>query len=303
MLAFAGIVVVLMAVFGGYLLEKGNLYLLFQPAEMLIVAGATVGIALVANPPRMIRKMIGGIWHVLRAPAVTPKVLLDYLLLLYEVFAYAQRAGVMRLEDDVENPDSSRIFSNHPRFLKDPIARAFLCDSLRMMIIGATSPAELDHLMDLDIDVQRRGEHEPVGALHNIAEALPGLGIVAAVLGVVITMGSIGGAPETIGEKVAAALVGTFLGILLCYGVVTPFASRLESISEERTQFLQIVKTAVAAFARGASPILAVEYARRSIQVELRPDFGDFETTVRRDARIPAVPEAAGGKGAVGAAA
>ena len=171
--------------------------------------------------------------------------------------------------------------------------RDFLCDSLRMLVIGITNAAELDRLMDLDIEVQRRGDHEPAGALGAIAEALPGLGIVAAVLGVVITMSSIGGAPESIGQKVAAALVGTFIGILLCYGVVGPLASRLEANIEERAQFLQVVRTAVVAHARGATPILAVEYARRSIPVELRPAFIELEMAIRRDAKIPTMPEQA----------
>jgi chemotaxis protein MotA len=291
MLAFAGIVIVFVAVLGGYLLEQGNPYILLQPAELLIVVGATIGITIVANPPRVMRKMWKGVLEVLRAPTLTSNALLRYLLMLYETFSYAQRAGIIRLEDDIENPQTSRIFRNYPEFLRDAGLRAFLCDSLRMLVIGVTNPAELDHLMDLDIDVQRRGCHEPAGALHAIADALPGLGIVAAVLGVVITMGSIGGSPETIGQKVAAALVGTFLGILLCYGVVGPLASRLEGIIEERTQFLEIVRTAVAAYARGAVPILAVEYARRSIPVERRPSFLDFEIAVKRDAKIPPAPD------------
>jgi chemotaxis protein MotA len=211
--------------------------------------------------------------------------------MLYEVFGYVQRAGFAALENDVDTPERSQIFSRYPQFLHDRDVRAFICDSMRMMVIGATTPRELDQLMDLDIDVQRRGRHEPVIALHTVADSLPGLGIVAAVLGVVITMEAIGGSPETVGQKVAAALVGTFLGILLCYGVVGPVASRLESLAESHAQFLQVLRVAICSFVRGASPILAVEYARRSIPVESRPSFVELETTIRRDARIPAVPK------------
>jgi chemotaxis protein MotA len=293
MLAIAGILIVFLAVLGGYLLEQGNLYLLIQPAEILIVVGAAAGITIVANPVRVIRKIAYGARNALRAPTLTRPALIRYLLMLYEVFGYGQRAGSMNLEEDIENPKSSRIFSKYPEFLRDAGIREFLLDSLRMLVIGVTNAAELDQLMDLDIEVQRRGDHEPAGALGAIAESLPGLGIVAAVLGVVITMSSIGGAPETIGQKVAAALVGTFIGILLCYGVVGPLASRLETNIEERAQFLQVVRTAVAAYARGAAPILAVEYARRSIPVELRPTFFELETAIRRDAKIPAMPDAA----------
>jgi chemotaxis protein MotA len=291
MLALIGILAVFVAVLGGYLLEKGNPWVLLQPAELLIVVGAAAGIVLIANPPTLIRKMLSGTRDAFRPPAHGRKSLLLHLRMLYEVFGYIQRAGVVALENDVETPPKSPIFSRYPGFLRDHETRDFICDSLRMMVIGATTPSELDQLMDLDIDVQRRGRHEPVASLHTMADSLPGLGIVAAVLGVVITMEAIGNSPETVGQKVAAALVGTFLGILLCYGVVGPVASRLEIMGEAHAQFLQVMRVAICSFVRGASPILAVEYARRSIPVESRPSFLELEATIRRDARIPPVPK------------
>jgi chemotaxis protein MotA len=210
--------------------------------------------------------------------------------MLYEVFCYLQRAGQIHLETHIEDPAASPIFSQYPELLKDTRTLDFVCDSLRMVVIGATAPSEIDRLMALDIEVQRKGNHEPVNALNAVADSLPGLGIVAAVLGVVITMQSIGAAPQTVGEKVAAALVGTFLGILLCYGAVGPAAARLESIGESHTQYLQVLRTAVVAFAKGASPILALEYGRRSIPLECRPGFGEMEIVIRREAKIPPVP-------------
>ena len=296
MLALIGIALIISAVFGGYLLEKGNPWVLMQPAELLIIGGAGIGIILVANPWSVIRKMMSGIAGTFRRSAHDRAFFLQMLRMLYEVFVYAQRGGVIALENDVEMPDKSAIFSNHPQFLKDRVLREFVCDSLRMLVIGATSPHELDALMDLDIDVQRRGRHEPVNALGSVADALPGLGIVAAVLGVVITMQAIGGTPESVGEKVAAALVGTFLGILLCYGVVGPMAARLENRNETESQFLQVIRTGIFAFSRGSSPILAIEYARRSIPVELRPSFVEMESTIKREARIPAPPNAQAGQ-------
>ena len=281
----------LAAVFGGYVLEKGNLYVLVQPAELLIVGGAAAGIILIANPPSVIAKMLRGAKAIVFPPSQTRESFLRALRMLYEVFAYVQRAGAMKLESDVEDPTSSPIFSNYPELLKDTSTLYFLCDSLRMLVIGGTTAGELDHLMDLDIEIQRRGSHEPVSALSAIADALPGLGIVAAVLGVVITMQSIGGSPEHVGEKVAAALVGTFLGILLCYGAVGPMAARLERLGEARVRYLQVMRTAIVAFAKGASPILALEYGRRSIPPEHRPSFNEMETTIRRDAQIPAVSQ------------
>lgn len=289
MLAVIGIAVVFLAVFGGFLMEQGNPWVLMQPAELLIVGGAAVGIILVANPPALIRKMVRGARDAFREAAYGRQVFLLHLRMLYEVFGYVQRAGIVALESDVENPAKSPIFSRYPGFLRDAETRNLVCDSLRMMVIGATTPQELDQLMDLDIDVQRRGRHEPVSALSTVADALPGLGIVAAVLGVVITMQAIGGSPETVGQKVAAALVGTFLGILLCYGVVGPVAARLENMGEAQAQFLQVLRVALVAFFRGAAPILAVEYARRSIPVEVRPSFLALETAIRRDAKIPPI--------------
>lgn len=287
MYALIGIAAVFAAVLGGYLLESGNLFVLFQPAELLIVGGAAAGIVMVANPPAVIYKMWRGSLAAFRPPSRTPRTFLQSMRMLYEVFTFIQRAGVLEFEKDVEDPEASRIFLNYPDFLRDAPTRAFVCDSLRMLVVGLTTPADLDQLMDLDIEAQRRGREEPVAALHSIADALPGLGIVAAVLGVVITMQSIGGAPEAIGQKVAAALVGTFLGILLCYGVVGPIAARLEKLGETETQLLHMVRIAMVAFVRGASPILAVEYARRSLPMELRPTFVDLEVTIKRDAKIP----------------
>lgn len=291
MLALLGVAAVFVAVFGGYLLEKGNPWVLLQPAELLIVGGAAVGIVMIANPPALIRKILSGTRDAFRPLRHGRDSLLLHLRMLYEVFGYIQRAGIGALENDVDTPEKSPIFSRYPGFLDDRETRDFICDSIRMLVIGATSPGELDQLMDLDIDVQRRGRHEPVTALRSIADSLPGLGIVAAVLGVVITMEAIGGSPETVGQKVAAALVGTFLGILLCDGVVGPVASRLEIMSEAQAQFQQVLRVALYFFTRGASPILAVEYARRSIPVESRPSFVELEKTIRRDARIPAAPK------------
>jgi chemotaxis protein MotA len=291
MYALIGVIAVFAAVIGGFLLEHGNLFVLLQPAELLIVGGAAAGIIVVANPPSVIRRMLRGAVSAFRSPARSPEVFLRHIRKLYEGFSFMQRAGAMEMEPDIEDPARSRIFTNHPDFLRDAGTCSLVCDSLRMLVLGVTSAQELDHLMDLDIDVRRRAQHEPVSALHAVADALPGLGIVAAVLGVVITMQAIGGAPDMVGQKVAAALVGTFLGILLCYGVVGPVASRLEKLSDIETQFLQVLRIAIVSFARGASPILAVEYARRSIPVELRPSFTEMETVIRRDARIPPTPK------------
>lgn len=290
MLTLIGIALVFAAVFGGYLMERGNPYVLMQPAEILIIGGAAIGIVLVANPPSVIRKMARGVLAAFRRSQLTRQSLEQYLLMLYEVMAFARRAGILEMENDFDDPSRSRIFSNYPAFLADRATCDFVCDSLRMIVIGGTKPHELDRLMDLDMEVQRRSHQQPVAALSAVADSLPGLGIVAAVLGVVITMESIGGPTSQVGQKIASALVGTFLGILLCYGVAGPLAMRLEHLNERHTQFLQMARTGILAFAAGAPPFLAVEYARRSIPVELRPSFAQMETSIRRDARVPPVP-------------
>jgi chemotaxis protein MotA len=292
MIALAGIIAVFAAVLGGFLLEHGDAFVLLQPAELLIVGGAAFGIVLVANPTAVIRKMGRGVRAAFGPEPHTRESFLRYLRLLYEVFSFIRRQGAAEFEQDVEHPDKSKLFGRFPEFLQDRPVREFVCDSLRMLVIGTTTPAELDHLMDLDIETQRRSHHEPVSALSAVADALPGLGIVAAVLGVVITMQAIGGSPETVGQKVAAALVGTFLGILLCYGVIGPVAARLEHIGETQVQFLQVLRICIGAFARGASPILAIEYGRRSIPVELRPSFVETEKRIRKEAVIPSAAKA-----------
>ena len=294
MLALVGIAVVFLAVFGGYVLERGNPYVLMQPAELLIVGGAAAGILLVSNPPAVILKMVRGVAATFRAPPFTRKVSLDCLRMLYEFFAFVRRAGLLELEKDLENPGGSQILAQHPQVAADPALCRFVCDSLRMLVIGATAPHELDRLMDIDIEVQRRGHHQPVAALSTMADSLPGLGIVAAVLGVVITMEAIGSSPKLVGQKIAAALVGTFLGILLCYGLVGPLAARLEHLNEARIELLQVIRTGLVSFARGAPPMLAIEYARRSLPIELRPTFDEMEVSIRSSARVPEAPKQPG---------
>ena len=209
--------------------------------------------------------------------------------MMYQFLNKVRKEGLLSVEMDVEKPAESAIFKSNPDFLNNHHARDFVCDTLRTAITGGVEPFEMDQMMELDMEVHHHDATQPVSALATVADALPGLGIVAAVLGVVITMEAIGGSPDKIGSKIAAALVGTFLGIFLCYGVVGPLAARLEHLNEGRTQLLQVLRTGMVSFAYGASPILAVEYARRSIPVEQRPSFTEMESNIRRSARIPTV--------------
>ncbi len=300
MLVLIGILLVLAAVVGGFLLEEGNLLVLLQPSELLIIAGAAAGIVLVANPASSVRNLVKGTLSVFRRPPYSRAFYEAVLKMLYELFSIGRRLGLAALEDHIEDPGASQVFQTYSVF-RDPHAMSFLCDSLRMITSGIAQPGELAHLMDIDADVQRRENHAPVNALSMLADSLPGLGIVAAVLGVVVTMQALGSAPEQIGQKVAAALVGTFLGILLCYGVVGPLASHLESRNEARSHLVQCLYSGLHAFARGSSPLLAAEFARRSIPIELRPSFVAMAATFRRDVKLPAVPQVQGQANAVGA--
>ena len=218
MLVVIGIVVVFGAIIAGYLMEKGNLRVLIQPAELIIIDGAAVGTILIANPLHILKKIAAGIAAAFGSSKFSKQRYLDTLKMMYELFARARKDGLMALESDADAPDKSTVFSRYPAFLKDHHALDFVCDTLRMAAGGGVEPFDMDQMMELDMDVHHRDAGQPISSLSAMADSLPGLGIVAAVLGVVITMGALGGPPEEIGPKVAVALVGTFLGLLLCYG-------------------------------------------------------------------------------------
>jgi chemotaxis protein MotA len=193
----------------------------------------------------------------------------------------ARKQGMARLEEDVENPSKSQILSKYPKFLKNHHAVHFVCDTLRMAISGGVPAFDLDQMMEMDMEVHHHHATQPIAALSTVADALPGLGIVAAVLGVVITMGSLGGPPEEIGHKVAAALVGTFMGILMCYGFLGPLAAHMTKMNDSDGDYLRCLRMGVIAFVKGSAPILAVEFARRSVPGDLRPSFKEMETACR----------------------
>jgi len=294
MFTIIGILVVFGAVAGGYLMEHGVVKVLLQPAELVIIGGAAVGTVLVANPLHILKKIAGGIGGVFGGSKYGKQRYLDTLKTLYDLFNKARREGVMALEADVEDPGKSPILSKNQAFIKDHHVRDFVCDTLRMAITG-TDAFELDQLLELDMEVHHHESTQPVAALNTMADSLPGLGIVAAVLGVVITMGALGGPPEEIGHKVAAALVGTFLGILLCYGLIGPIASNMGKLAEDEGAYLHVLRVLMISFLRGAAPIMAVEFARRAIPGHLRPSFQEVEKICRSGA--------AGGEAAAVAAA
>ena len=277
MFAIIGMLVVIGAVVGGYLMEKGNLLVLLQPAELVIIAGAALGTLLIANPLPIVMKIVKGSIAVLSGSKYTAKFYLESLQMLNDIFQYARKQGMAKLEEDVEKPEASQLFAKYPKFLKDHHALDFVCDTLRTSLSGVVPPFELDQLMEADLEVHHHEASVPVSALTTVADALPGLGIVAAVLGVVITMGALGGPPEAIGHKVAAALVGTFLGILLCYGFLGPLAGNMSKMNDAESQYYNSLRVGLLAFAKGMAPMISVEFARRSIPAAFRPSFKDLE--------------------------
>jgi chemotaxis protein MotA len=281
MFAIIGIVLVFAAVLGGFLMEKGHIEVLLQPAELLIIAGAATGTLLVANPVHILKGILGGLKGVVAGSSLNKARYLETLKMMYQFLNKVRKEGLLSVEMDVEKPNESAIFKNYPAFLADHHARAFLCDTLRMAITGGVETFDMDQMMELDMEVHHHEATQPIAALSTVADALPGLGIVAAVLGVVITMGALGGPPEEIGHKVAAALVGTFLGILLCYGVAGPLSSNMAKAAEDHNSYLHVLRVLLLSFLKGSAPMIAIEMGRRAIPAHVRPSFDEMEKTCK----------------------
>jgi chemotaxis protein MotA len=276
MFAIVGILIVFGAVVGGYLMEHGNIKVLIQPAELLIIGGASAGTILIANPPMILKGIVAGFKVVFGSSTFGKERYVETLKQIYTVLQKARKGGLTELEADVENPTKSPLFAKWDHHVRD-----FVCDTLRMAMSGGATPFDLDQMMELDMEVHEHYAQLPVKALNTVADSLPGLGIVAAVLGVVITMGALGGPPEEIGHKVAAALVGTFLGILLCYGLLGPMASKMGKSAEEEHHFYHTVRVALSSFLKGNSPPTAIEFARRAVPGHVRPTFQELEKAYR----------------------
>jgi len=278
MMIFIGCAITIGSVLGGYLLHGGALLALHQPSEVLIIGGASLGSLIVATPLSVMKAIAGGLKKIIFGGSLSKKEYLDQLVMMFEVFNVARRDGLVGLENHVERPQESEIFKRYPTFLKNHHALNFFNDTMRVIISGAVQPHDLEDLMNEDLESMHHEEERPVNALSAVADALPGLGIVAAVLGVVITMQSINGPPEEIGEKVGAALVGTFMGILLSYGFVGPLAAALKNRLGEDAQYMACMKHALLSFNKGVAGVIAVEFARRSLYEEVRPGFTELET-------------------------
>jgi chemotaxis protein MotA len=276
-----GLSVVLVSVLGGFFLEGGNFLVLMQWAEFVIIGGAAAGALLISTPKSTLGKMIRYALGSIKSSLVSREKLQELLQLLYELFQTARVKGLLTLEQHVEKPEESEIFSKYPFILKNHHTLEYLVDSLKLMVVGGVPPLELESLLDADLETQEEEGKKPAHSLARIADSLPGLGIVAAVLGIVLTMQAIGGPAAQVGHNVGAALVGTFLGVLMCYGFFQPMSAQIEHQAAMEEIYLRCIKAGVVAYAKGMPPIVAVEFARRVIINDLRPSFSEVEDACR----------------------
>jgi len=279
-----GLVMVLGSVVTGYLMHHGKLAVLWQPNEFVILGGAGLGSMIMANPLPVIKGVFAQLMGLLKANPFGAKAYAELLQVLYEIFQKARKDGLVGLEAHIEDPEKSDIFSKYPSFSRNHHAVSLLCDTLKVLLTGTVEDHNLAEILDIDLEKHHHEMMLVPHAVTAVSDAMPGFGIVAAVLGVIITMGQIGGEAKLIGESVAAALVGTFLGILLAYGVLGPIAKAMEARIHAENDYMLCVRTALLAFARGDAPMTAVEFARRNVEPHERPSFSELEGLTRNKA-------------------
>ena len=280
-MGFIGAIVVLVGVIGGYVAHHGPLHVLFQPTEIMIIGGAGLGAFIIGNPMSTIKLAIKLAMKAWLGKGPSKEAYLELLQMLFQLFQVFRKDGPQAVERHIEEPEKSEIFKAYPTFMKNHHAVHFLCDTMKITLSADLSQYDVDDLLDNDIKVMHEEEHAASHAINAVAEAMPGLGIVAAVLGVVITMGVLDQGTEVIGKSIAAALVGTFMGVLMCYGFIGPTASKMNLDIAAEGRYLACIKAAMVALQRGAPPLVCVEYARRSIFPHERPTFTEMDTATK----------------------
>ena len=284
MLVIVGIVVVILAILVGYIMDGGNIAVLIQINELVILAGCGAGSFLAANGMTNVKAAITSVKALLKPDPYSKATYMDLLKMMYNLFNVARKEGLLGLEKHIEMPEESEIIKNYTSFLSNHHAVSFFCDTMKVILTGAVGPHDLSEMMEIDLEIAHGEAAVPSDAMQTVGDAMPGFGIVAAVLGVIVTMGKIGGEASEIGHSVAAALVGTFLGILLAYGVFAPIARAMQLRLKSEGQYLSCIRFALFSFARGESPITCVEFARRNIEPSVRPGFAEMEKTVKEKA-------------------
>lgn len=277
MSAIIGVLLVIGCVIGGFILSKGNLVALWHPNEILIIGGAAFGAFVISNPGSVIKASFSETMGILKGSKYSKKNYLELLSLMFDVFATVRKDGMMSIEEHIDEPESSALFTKYPGILKNHHAIEFICDYFRIIVGGNMNPFEIENLMDIELETHHHEAEKPATAITRVSDGLPGFGIVAAVLGIVITMNSLDQPAEVIGQQVGAALVGTFLGILLAYGFVGPIATAIEGRVEEEGKFFECIKVCILATLNGYSPQVAVEFGRKTLASKVRPNFTELE--------------------------
>lgn len=281
MLAIIGALVVVLAVVGGYAFTHGPFHVLFQPAELIIIIGSAIGILMLGTPPKVLRQITQALPLVFKGSPYNKTAYLELLKMQFEVFSNIRKGGVLAMEDEVADPYASATFQKYPSFIGNRKAVLFFCDSMKLLVDG-TDAAEVDHIMQSDLTTQHEEGALPAGVLQKVGDALPGLGIVAAVLGIIVTMQKLDGPPEELGQHVAAALVGTFLGILVSYGFFQPIGSAVEALARDEHKYMQCIMVGLSSSNVGASPRASVEQARRVIYAADRPSTDEIEEAIKQ---------------------
>jgi chemotaxis protein MotA len=279
MLIIIGAVIVLGCVFGAFSVH-GNLLVLIQPVEFVIILGAAVGAFIIGNTKANIKQVFKGLKRAMKGPTFKKADYIELLSVLYQLFKLAKTKGMLALEQHVEKPDESTLFNQFPKFLKDHHALEFLCDYLRMMTLGTENPNEVETLMDAELETHHQELHGASHAVQTMADGMPALGIVAAVLGVIVTMGSITEPPKVLGELIGAALVGTFFGVLVSYGFLAPIAGAIQGVDSADAKYFQCMKAGLLAHMQGYPPAVSVEFARKVLLSTERPNFYEVEQAV-----------------------
>ncbi|MBF0560872.1 MAG: flagellar motor stator protein MotA [Alphaproteobacteria bacterium] len=280
MFIIIGVVVTLICVFGGYMGGGGHMEVLFQPFEFIIILGAAIGSFILGNPKSVIFGALGSFGIMMRGPRHTKASYLELLSMLYTVFRLAKTKGDLALESHVEKPHESPLFQRFPNFTSDHHALAFLCDYLRLLTLGTNNAHEVESIIDAEIESHHHEVHSWSSALNTMGDAMPALGIVAAVLGVIHTMGSITEPPEVLGHLIGGALVGTFTGVLISYAFVAPMASTMGQTFDTETMYLNCIKTGLLAHMQGYAPQVSIEFARKILPNGVKPSFSEVEDTV-----------------------
>lgn len=264
-------------VLGGYILHHGKLEVLWQPTEFMIIGGAAVGSFIIGSPGHLIKAVLKNMKRLMKGAPFHKKDYIELLTLLYETFKLMRSKGMLEIESHIENPSASSLFGKYPKFIKNHHAVHFLCDHLRIMTMGVENYYTLEELMERELEVHHKEAHHVSHTIINFADAMPALGIVAAVLGVIVTMGSITEPPEVLGKLIGAALVGTFLGVLMSYAFFAPMGRHIGEHMESEVRYMDTIKVALLAHVKGNAPALSVEFARTSLDLHDKPEFTEVE--------------------------